>query len=332
MPRIAFAGVLNPKKSTLLQCTTDTTYDDPTVEITPVDSDEDSPDPLGSGWFNNEPEYIQSEDLSGYPRVHITQEGVRERGHGYGTAIYTALCVAAHMVFKKQLALNSRVVGDGISSMSEGGGRSPDADVWWHNAVRTYKLAQRIRYETVEESEFGGTLPIDNLEYLNEIIEDLTGHQFSKIKSASLTLSGTQEEPVAVEVEIYPFEKAVEANLVPFTLPKSKVAWFYEYDDRQADVYSLDALEAIDLSGIHKLIEDGEERGILSAEWLLNLAKRAGMRPGGLECMERRLQYGYDPNDETRMNPPSRVAQKDLRRVSEIRNALGWDRFRRERT
>jgi hypothetical protein len=65
-------------------------------------------------------------DVSGCVRVH-TGHGVRTRGAAYGTALYTALVLGAHLEI-----MPGEYKADCISSGDiEGRGRSPEAQKWW---------------------------------------------------------------------------------------------------------------------------------------------------------------------------------------------------------
>lgn len=88
---------------------------------------------------------------TGLPRVH-TPSGVTIKGKGYGTTLYTGLCVGAHLNHEGDLSLDSDVDGDGISS--DPNSRSPSASKWWSMAVRL-RLAQDVDDEfTQEDIEF----------------------------------------------------------------------------------------------------------------------------------------------------------------------------------
>jgi len=87
-----------------------------------------------------------SRDLSfsGFPIVHTggdSGEGVREKHQGYGTALYTALCLGATLAARGKISIQnleihrwgSREFGEGIASARSG--RTADAAAWWHKAI-----------------------------------------------------------------------------------------------------------------------------------------------------------------------------------------------------
>ena len=99
---------------------------------------------------------------TGYPRVH-TPEGVQVEGGGFGTVLYSALCLASHINWiggpvSPQLPLNG--IYDGISSMPDW--RSASAEAWWSAAKMRFDLA----YEVMATNTVTGvSKPCDVYEY-----------------------------------------------------------------------------------------------------------------------------------------------------------------------
>jgi hypothetical protein len=90
--------------------------------------------------------YSFSSMATGYPRVH-TPGGVETKGGGYGTVLYSALCLASHLDWAgvRSFVLEPEGIYDGISSMT--GHRSDDAERWWNAAKVDYNLAYEIEAE-----------------------------------------------------------------------------------------------------------------------------------------------------------------------------------------
>jgi hypothetical protein len=90
--------------------------------------------------------YSFSSMATGYPRVH-TPGGVETKGGGYGTVLYSALCLASHLDWAgvRSFVLEREGVYDGISSMTDH--RSDDAERWWNAAKVDYNLAYEIEAE-----------------------------------------------------------------------------------------------------------------------------------------------------------------------------------------
>ena len=87
--------------------------------------------------------YSFSTMATGYPRVH-TPGGVDTKGGGYGTVLYSALCLASHLDWAgvRSFDLEREGIYDGISSMP--GYRTEDAERWWNAAMVDYNLAYEI--------------------------------------------------------------------------------------------------------------------------------------------------------------------------------------------
>lgn len=103
----------------------------------------------GDGYFsseNDDDKYKKAEG-TGYPRVH-TPRGVYSKGEGYGTVLYTGLCLGAKLEDEGLLALATTTRGAGVCSNNE---RSASASAWWNAAVSQFDLA--FREETEEEEE-----------------------------------------------------------------------------------------------------------------------------------------------------------------------------------
>ena len=105
----------------------------------------------GDGYFETERDKIASDGgnysfstmATGYPRVH-TPSGVQVRGGGYGTVLYSGLCLASHLDWAGvcSFRLEREGIYDGISSMPRH--RSPSAEAWWSSAKVDFNLAYEI--------------------------------------------------------------------------------------------------------------------------------------------------------------------------------------------
>ncbi len=136
--------VLNPK--TNLPCPV---YKEKTRTVEVYDPGLDGKE--GNGYFDDGDhgtEYSASEQ-SGFPRVH-TPSGVKTRRAGYGTVLYTGLCLAAKLEDRGYLKLATNVAGAGISSNAN---RSNAANAWWSAAKNEFDLAYSVEVEGQEEEE-----------------------------------------------------------------------------------------------------------------------------------------------------------------------------------
>ncbi len=130
--------IINPKTKEPVLATTDGEY----VSIRSL-RQESLLRKLGTGYHSTSRE--PSADATDYPRVH-TPEGVKVRGMGYGTALYSALCDGAHLRYREHVEISMKKKGDGISSDTSD--RSTEADHWWSAALK-----QGLTEEHREESE-----------------------------------------------------------------------------------------------------------------------------------------------------------------------------------
>ena len=108
-------------------------------------------DLAGRGYFETDrnetamaDSYSFSTMATGYPRVH-TPGGVEVKGGGYGTVLYSALCLASHLDWAgvRFFKLEWEGIYDGTSSMP--GHRSVEAEAWWNSAKVDFNLAYEIK-------------------------------------------------------------------------------------------------------------------------------------------------------------------------------------------
>jgi hypothetical protein len=108
--------------------------------------------PMGAGYFDEASGDSYDTSASGYPRAH-TPDGVRVMKAGYGTVLYTSLCLGATMRDRRLIALEMDPHAEGISSNQH---RSRAADLWWAHALeRDLSRQEEIEGEAqmVEQSE-----------------------------------------------------------------------------------------------------------------------------------------------------------------------------------
>jgi len=127
----------------------------------------------GEGYFETE-RYRRASDgnsysfstmATGYPRVH-TPSGVQVRGGGYGTVLYSAMCLASHLDWAgvREFFLEREGIYDGISSMPKH--RTGSAETWWSSAKVDFNLAYEISAANPFRAEDGLVYePCDVYEY-----------------------------------------------------------------------------------------------------------------------------------------------------------------------
>lgn len=206
-----FGLIVNPKSGELYVAERDKTA---TVDIWTL---EDAY--AGGGYFNvsDDPDYMRSQDITGYPRVH-TGTGAIKEGIGSGTALYTALCQGAHLDYTDEVKFATQVEGDGISSMP--GHRSEKAERWWKNARQKYGLAERVSGSTEEDFEEEDDLSGREAREAARCINDEYGDAEISYASVNYSVRGTRS--VDASADVYPYANALEKNLI---------AGFYALDE-----------------------------------------------------------------------------------------------------
>lgn len=238
--------VLNPK--TNLPCPV---YKDKSRTVEVYDPALDQKE--GDGYFDHGDhgaDYTASEK-SGFPRVH-TPSGVKTRKAGYGTVLYTGLCLAAKLEDAGHLKIDTQVAGAGISSNAN---RSNAADAWWSAAKGEFDLVYSVEIEgeeEEEEEEYEETLSSTRaISRLRETLENLLEPD-GDLDIDEVIVKGTLKKMVstgASEADVYPYDRAQgclgAATMVPF--------WFVSelYDGSEhlwdhADAPDADHIEVFD--------------------------------------------------------------------------------------
>lgn len=241
--------VLNPK--TNLPCPVFKTKQRTVNVLNPVGDEE------GKGYFddgNHGAEYSSSEN-SGFPRVH-TPTGVRTQRAGYGTVLYTGLCLAANLEDRRMLKIATSVTGAGISSNEH---RSHAADKWWSAAKNEFDLAYSVEVEGGEEVEEDfeaeyerGTFAGKIRDKIEEMLND-SGNVDGSLSVRSVHVYGTvTKEGGTSEADVYPYDQSHGCRgaetMVPFycvteELDDDKLDYPWEYVD---PLERIDHLEIFD--------------------------------------------------------------------------------------
>lgn len=268
---------------------------------------------LGRGYYEedrNEPSKITK-----LPRSH-TPDGVVVKRMGWGTALYTALCLGAHLTDEEIVEIKMYQPGPGICSWTNN--RSIEADRWWKAAVKL-ELAQQETEEYTERDE-----GVD----LNVPAKDLQDYVDEGTVVYVNTVSVDIERTTEPTVEYYPYKHAstehhLVASAMNIEVPKGLNAersleflWRAVQEDsdlvHEADPY---ALLALDVRGI--------DRAALN---LLSLCfSEAGLDDKALDELQLRYDRGLDPASESsqgRLFTPNHPALSD---VILAREAGGWD-------
>lgn len=313
--------VVNPKTNKPVLATTDGEY----VSIRSLER-ADFLRRLGRGYLESGGD--PAANATRLPRVH-TPDGVVVKRMGYGTSLYTAICLGAALTVQEAASLSSGIEGEGISSDPEN--RSHEASVWWaasHRQGLTQLYEDQIEQEETDENvdidvepdELSNCVSVDgDIVYVNRVNVDIR-----------------RDTTVDVEFNFYTYESAREHNLIPAELvvelpdmnnlqrgTDMRYVWealMREYE--KADFYDLDAdaLLALDVRGL-----DADAINLLQFLYM-----QADLDTDGLRY---RWQYNLDPSaappEQLRLPLKANPAVAEslgevLDEVAEARADVGW--------
>lgn len=276
-------------------------WDGREVDILALDDDEWLS--IGTGYYGDTDDPATS--ATGYPRSH-TPSGVTIKKQGYGTCLYTALCLGAHHNAEGTLRLfRYGPDGDGISSETDS--RSTEADHWWSRA-KDLGLAREVVEDQTEES-------VDVTSELSDAVSEseVDGKRVAYVNTINVDLEAS------VTADVYPYESAEEHDLVlaefavevPFV---SVEALWTMVRDREPTglVVHADRILACDVRGLS-----------VSAMNLLGiLAERGGAAEDDLHALRFRWEHGLDPGAPVKqMRLPFKANSSEARHAAEILKA-----------
>ena len=158
---------------------------------------------IGRGYPSENREAASSS--TGYPRVH-TPDGVRPQGLGYGTSLYSALCLGAHLDFEDSVRIRMSKRGNGICSDSRD--RSGEADQWWSAAVRRGLADEETDEDTRKEENVDVTSDVDT-----DDLQRLVGSD-ERVVSYVNTVSVDFEETESLTFEYVTYDSLTNYSLV----------------------------------------------------------------------------------------------------------------------
>lgn len=269
---------------------------------------------VGQGYYGEEDD--EASRVTNMPRSH-TPDGVRIRKQGYGTALYTALCLGAHQNSEGRYRLGYVPDGDGICSQE--GTRSAEAEEWWHGA-RRLGLA---RVETSEETE-------EHFDATDELSSAIRGET---IGDSTVTYVNTIDVDIEkrIQADAYAWHRAASHNLVAtdFTIPlpgdmSPEALWriIHESGDElelfvetpwilALDVRGL-TIDAINLLGVIAQVSGATERELdhLRLRWEMNLDPSAEIR-------QELLPFKRNSSE-------ARAVGQAMAETAELRERAGW--------
>ena len=290
---------------------------------------------IGEGYFDGhkEPhdEYAVAYDVTGLPRAH-TPAGVKPKGAGWGTCLYTGLCVAAHEATKWTDVLVGMhgAEGDGISSKDR---RSAEAAAWWRQAIQI-RLARRETGEVEsDEEEFeinraGSTSRMPS--GLRDVVDSLATSEIREIHSWSLQVSGTLESGESEqEADAYDYDAAAGHHLVVCACYQPTATRLSDLDPYDLDDPHLDVLLAANVAALRgpRYVAPGDDPLKMrpAMQKLLDLATTMGASLGQRAGMLERFLRGVDIEPD--LAPGEVYVPEGVRRNPARRRALRVKRY-----
>lgn len=306
---------------------------------------------VGSGYLegSGRGDYAWAAEVTGYPRSH-TPSGVREKGKGYGTCLYTGLVLLASAEADGSIEIDVEGSGHGISSESES--RTWEASNWWSAARRLGLVVQETHEkeggEEEEEEESGVDLLRHTtsrqddqiLEAIREIVEYVDDGYVTSIDSLKVSIARTVGGVQDVKVDVYTLKSAARANLVGFrSVVSGGIEEWLAMDPDDLDISDAEreVLVAFDYSQGPSSVTDK----------MLKIAKNVGATDREIKNAQIVARYGRmadigRDDDEFEMPMPRRPeslrraierlprserrdVERAAREIEERREELGWN-------
>lgn len=276
---------------------------------------------IGQGYYDTQGHgrSIEASQATGYPRSH-TPHGVSPKRMGYGTSLYTALTLGAHLTDDRVVRISMSYHGDGICSEPD---RSAAASAWWEKA---HQLGLTERQTVGEGEQCEENMDVTEhfmphhlepmldgrVTYVNDVNVDICveGDEFEADMFAYMT--AWERDLIAVEFAIeVPSDYDLRPNLGLRYLLESILDGDEELIDVNADALLAANVIALDEDILKLLSLSYEEAGISQH----------------IDGLWYRWQHQLDPGVES---PQVQLAlnqsrSADLRSVLEAREATAWD-------
>lgn len=292
---------------------------------------------LGGGWFDpgDDEDYYSSEDATGFPRVH-TSEGVETREAGYGTALYTGLCLAAKLQHDDKIRISLRTEGPGISSNQS---RSGSAQKWWNRAREKFDLVDHIETDVErEESDTFSDRGRGDPGWFNESY--LEGEEVSSISIRSYEVEIEYDKTIStfVSADAYPYRNAEGKRLIvadivrgdPLRLERPEGG----HNDFASSIAAFDVDEWIQAIGEvdpevlaranYGIFANYGDEGHAAFQHIMRLAKHLGLSRQDMERMQLRYLLGVDVEFDYREQA---AAEARMAQMGVPTGARGYERM-----
>lgn len=272
---------------------------------------------IGTGYPSDRRE--DASTFTDLPRVH-TPDGVRPRNAGYGTSLYSALCLGAHLTYENYVEIGMKVHGDGVCSDTRD--RSEEADAWWRAA-----LERGLTSETTEEVEERK----DNVDITSGVdVDALT--RIAELEDADQRIVHINDVDVDLETvtersyDVYEHESMISHSLVLASFVVETVAMpvaeqlpyvWHEVLDNPALIEAAypDALLATDVRGL-----DEQAINLLSLMYI-----KANLNDHAISAMRERWERNLDPDHVSGQASLFRANAAGMADVVHARQVVGWE-------
>jgi len=289
----------------------------------------------GRGYFERGSD--EGAELSNYPRVH-TPSGVSTKGQGFGTTLYTGLCLVAHGAAEGKWRIPPYEDGDGISSTP--GTRSAAAEGWWDKAVEL-NVAIREEYASQREDVEVAVDP-DDIECMDEdtLRAAVDAHDGGSVGLTYVNSLNVDIE-VSRDVDVMHYERAYESNLVMVYFDDIIDMHFADEGDIREVWQHLVEVDGYDIGEFDEDVFVAMDVRFLPPQ-AVNLfaviARTQGVDEYLIEAMRIRNQFGLDPDADLGMrqqlmkftpNGPERQAAGEALELTALaRKRTGWKKLR----
>lgn len=221
----------------------------------------------GEGYLDqgDDPEYNGPVLVTGYPRCH-TPAGVKMKGGGYGTCLYTGLVLLASAIDDKEIWPDKmRGSGEGISSADDS--RSSEASRWWRSALERGLTEQEegeveevMEKEELEDEDLTDYMSSRSIRAITESIRDAVSDYGDGWWPSNVTIRGDLEREVPsseggeLTADFYTLDSARKHKLVAIRETRlggimdwaraTKQSDFPDYDD----AYERDIILALNVT------------------------------------------------------------------------------------
>lgn len=253
------------------------------------------------------------------PRVH-TPDGVRPRNRGYGTSLYSALCLGAHLTYEEYVRIGMKVKGDGVCSDYRD--RSDEADAWWKASLQRGLTEERTEEidERKENVNISGAIDAEALTriaklesadqrivYVNDVdvdIEETSERNYDIYKHDSMVRHALLASSFVARIEAVPVQEQLSE------------LWHAVLDDPQLIEKAYpESLLALDVRNLHP-----DAINLLSLLYI-----KAGLKDPAIDAMRERWERNLDPGHVSGQRSLFRANAAGMADVEHARQLVDWE-------